>query len=192
MDIEKTRSLKKYWPVFAVTLGVVVIIIVLIMLMNGSTTTSGGGSSSEATRSLACTSESFDYPIYTYDYSTKKETVITATFNDDRLNRISLTHTLYYSSEEQIERSEAVNHAAMNISFANNNLEPDSFGANYRTLVSDPSALSLAMTMTTQADNIREEGAKYFMLQDVTNKDYTLEDLRTTYRNAGFKCEVNN
>ena len=192
MEIENRRGFKKYLPIFGVILGVVIIVIIFLILMKGTTTESGGYPSPESTKSLSCKSETFIYPIYRYDYSTKKETVITATFESDYLSRISLTYTLYYPTEDQIITSEAENHAAMNISFSNAGLGPDSYGANYRQLLSDKSAMALAMTMTTLADNIRDVGAKYFMLNEIENKDYTLNDVRTTYRNAGFKCEVNN
>lgn len=192
MEIEDKRGFKKYLPIIGVVLLIIVIVVIIIILMKGTTTESGGYPNPESTKSLACNSETFEYPFYRYDHSTKKTTVITATFENDRLNRISLTYTLFYPTEAEIITSEAENHAAMNISFSDAGLGPDSFGANYRQLLADTSSLSMAMTMTTLADSIRDIGAKYFMLNDVENKDYTLSDVRTAYRNAGFKCEVNN
>lgn len=192
MEIENRRGFKKYLPIVGVILGVVIIVIIILILMKGTTTESGGYPSPESTKSLACNSETFVYPFYNYDHSSKKDTTITATFENDHLSRISLTYTLYYPTKDQITTSEAENHAAMNISFSNVGLGPDSYGANYRQLLSDSSAMAMAMTMTTLADNIRDVGAKYFMLNEIENKDYTLNDVRTTYRNAGFRCEVNN
>ncbi|MBQ7202184.1 hypothetical protein IJS18_02240 [Candidatus Saccharibacteria bacterium] len=192
MEIESTHKWKKYLPILGVVVGVVVIVIIVLILMRGTTTTSGGYPNPESTKSLSCNSDTFVYPFFKYDNSTKKNTTITATFENEKMNRISLTYTLFYPTKEEVVKSEAENHAAMNISFSNAGLGPDSFGANYKELVSDPSALALAMTMTTLADNIRDVGAKYFMLEDIENKDYTLNDVRSTYRSAGFRCEVNN
>ena len=189
MEIKETHKLKKYLPIVAVVLVVTIIVTICILKMNGNTTTSGGFPDPESTKSLSCTSKDFDYKFFTVDGSKKKETTMRATFNGEKLNVISFIYDLYYNSKEEIVHSEAYNHAAMNISFSKSGLGPDSFGAIYKQLVSDPENMMLSTSMTAYSDQIGDSGAKYFLLEDLGG-DYTLTKVRQVYRNAGFTCET--
>ena len=189
MEIEKDHKVKKYLPIIGALLVITAVVTVCILKMMGSTTTSGGFPDPEKTKSLTCTSKDFVYKFFDYDGSKKKEAIFRATFANNKLHAISFIYDLYYNTKEEIIHSEAYNHAAMNISFSKTGLGPDSFGAVYKQLVSDPENMLLSTTMTTYSANLGDNGSKYFLLDELDG-DYTLEKVRQTYRNEGFTCEV--
>lgn len=189
---EKKNNTKKktkwgYWLLcilFCLALGIVATIVVNSMI--GTTSTSGGYPEAVKSVSLSCENTGLAYPIFTYDNSNRKETKITATFSSDKLNSISLVHSLYYSDSNSVIGSEAHNHAAMNINFGENRLEADSFSATY-----SKSDTRMQMTLFGKNSDFENPAAKkYFLLDDSSST--SLEDVEKNYEKKGFSCSLSN
>ena len=171
-----------------IILAIIICTIILILLMHGETKTAGENPSNVTSESLVCKSSSVDYPIFTYDHAKSKELKITANFYNDKVNALSLAYTLYYDNAEQIEASEAVNHADMNFSFANNGFDADYLNAHYSKMDD-----AMVMNLYATGKEITTTTAKYFVIkmEDQTSVPNTLAEYRKNYRAQGFNCEVN-
>ena len=187
---KKQKKMAGLWPVFVIIFLLVMIVVFLLIKMAGDTTTSGGFPGNESTKSLTCESNKYTYSFFTYDHSTRKESTFTATFKNDRLSNISFMYLLYYQTDEQVTESEAVNHAAMNISFSNSGLGADMFNATYAKMVTNDKVMK--MSLFANVTDINDVTSKYWLLESIKNKDYSLNDIQSVYRKAGFDCRVNN
>lgn len=190
MEEKEKSKFGTLWPIFAVVLLIATVTTIILIKMNGSTISGGGFPDPESTKSLSCTSNSFVYPFFEYDNSTKKEAVFTSTFQNDKLSNISFTYQLTYQTDEQVTESEARNHAAMNISFNKAGLSPDYFSATYAKMVSNDKVMK--MTLFGSSSDITDFSAKYLLLESISDSKMTLSNVRSVYRRAGFDCKVNN
>ncbi len=145
------------------------------------------GTTVEASKSLTCEAEGMQYPFFEYDNSTKKTTKINATFSGNKLDTISLIQELYYNNSDEIARSEAENHSALNLKTQGEGLGPDAFGANYAKL-SD----RLKFSMYAKAEKLEYETVKYFELDWVESGTYNLPTMEKIYTEKGFNCETIN
>lgn len=157
-------------------------------LMKGKTTISGNWPEPETSQSITCEIDNFAYPFFAYDKSTKKNIKINIIFNNDNLYSIALINTLYYDTENAIASSEAINHASMGLSFADNDLDAESLGMSFSKLQD-----SLKMSLYAKKSEINNQSAKYFMLEK-TSADgaYTFDEIKYLYENKGFNCKIIN
>ena len=188
MEEESPRKAKKTiasWPlVIAILLVVVLLILLGWFFTRGNITTTGDNPEVEKTNFIVCRNNEVFYPYFSYDNSEKKDLEITAIFNGDKLDTVSLVHTLYYSNHEDANRSEVLNHAAFNLETQNAGLGPDIFTAHYST-----SNNNLQLTLNAKAKDINDSNAKYLILGELTSGDYTKSILQRNYKNNGFSCE---
>ena len=175
---------------YYLALGLVVIAVVLgvVFWLKGETRTYGEYPSSEPSSSLVCESIGYNYPFFTYNYARKNTLQINVSLDKNELKTISLAYTLNYDSADEIDKSEAKNHAAMNKQFAEDELGHDQFGSNYAKL-SD----GVKYTIVADADEVYNKGgAKYFLLSEAGDPPFSSDAIVKAYRQKGIKCEKNN
>ncbi len=183
---KKTRKKSKTNWVGSIILTIILTaaVILVINLLNGTVTVTGDGGSVVQTSSLTCNSSDRLYYIYTIDDSVSKDIEVKVLFTGEEFTSIDLTSTQEYDAEDGAKRSEAHNHAAMNISFANAGLGADAFNANYTTTSS-----KMIMHLYAEASEYNEVAARYFYA-DGTNKSSTLEDFTEALNTRGFSCTI--
>lgn len=180
--IEK-KSKTSWFLIIGISLVLVAIVLMIYFFLQGETKVTGGWPEPEKSESLSCEVEGLTYPLFKYDNSSKKTTKVTAIFNDDRLEKMSLVHQQYYNNSSEIEQSEAENHAAMNLRMQDEGLGPDALGMHFARL-SD----SLKMSLYADASEINGSTVKYFELEGVSK--YDEDTIRTAYEQKGFGCVV--
>ncbi len=187
-DARGRKEGKTNWPAtIGTSLLLTAIVLILCFFLQGETKVTDDGGTVESSKSLACEVEGAQYPFFDYDNSTKKTTKINAVFNGDKLDTISLIHELYYNSSDEIVRSEAENHATLNLKTQGEGLGPDAFGANYAKL-----ADRLKFSMYAKAEKLKYETVKYFELDWVESGTYNLPTMEKIYTEKGFDCETIN
>ncbi|MBQ2695118.1 hypothetical protein IJG04_00555, partial [Candidatus Saccharibacteria bacterium] len=166
----KKRDKNTWLIVVSILLVCIAVVCLILFLTQGQTTVTGGYDGLEAQEHLVCESKTTTYPLFSYDNSTSKSMKITATFRDDDLNSISLTYKLNYDDAEEIKKSEATNHGALNTTSQDEGLGPDAYEATYSKL-KDGLQLSLYAT----GSEIDSRALKYFMLDSLTSTSYSQE-----------------
>lgn len=188
MEEDSPKKSKRYiasWPMLIILLLVIAIIIFLIWFFTrGNVTTTGSNPEIESVDSIVCDITDSKYPFFTYDNSTKKATKVTTTFRNNKLDTVSLIHTLYYPNIEESGKSETLNHAALNINTQNAGLGPDIFNAHYTT-TSD----SMQLLLSAKTKEISSDTAKYLLLDETNGGNYTKSVVLKNYKNKGFSCE---
>ncbi len=185
---KKRKKSKTNWPAtIGTSLLLTAIVLILCFFLQGETKVTDSGTTVEASKSLTCEAEGMQYPFFEYDNSTKKTTKINATFSGNKLDTISLIQGLYYNNSDEIARSEAENHSALNLKTQGEGLGPDAFGANYAKL-SD----RLKFSMYAKAEKLEYETVKYFELDWVESGTYNLPTMEKIYTEKGFNCETIN
>ena len=190
---ETTKKSKSKTSHKLVYVGIALICIALVLIimfgLQGETKISGNFPNPEKTSSLHCEVVGHSYPFFTYDNSKKRTIEVDAVFTGNNLDMVALVYTLNYDDEDTIKESEAVNHAAMNKHFAEDNLGHDLFGSTY-TVLSD----GVKYNISAKADEIKSsEEAKYFLLDGTgsENTSYTIDSMEKIYRQKGLKCTRN-
>lgn len=183
-SVKVNKNNKTSWLLMA-GIGLILIVVVLIFFffMQGETKTSGGWSETEISESMSCEAEGLAYPLFKYDNANKKTTKITAIFNSGKLKTISLVQQQYYDDEDAIVRSEAENHAAMNLLMQEEGLGPDALGMNFAKLTNN-----LKMSLFADDSKLNGGTAKYFELDDASK--YDMATMQAVYEQKGFKCVV--
>lgn len=167
------------------TILAAIIIVLLTLLLSGKTTTTGNYPDNENNKSLTCVSNDINYPIFTYDNSTKKEAKINILFSKDSIRSIALTYSLYYGDATSIIASEAHNHAAMNISFGANNLGTDALNAKYAKLEN-----RMQMNLYATNSEINNVALRYFLINiDNDPTPDTVSSYKAIYEDEGMNCE---
>lgn len=165
-----------------------VVVIVILNLLNGSVTVSGQYPGSEKTYSLTCNSSTWDYPIFNYINTNKKEVKIIAIFdNENMLHRISLLYVLTYDNSSTAKHSRDVNHAAQNLSYADRGLNADALLASYYT-----NDGIFQFNISANSDEINGNTDIYFSLGDILDGNYTKETVERAYTSQGFNCIESN
>ena len=181
----KNRNTRKMiYAIVGVLLVVTAIVLIILFLLNGRTTIGDTTKTNVTAESLSCESDDAEYPIFSYDDSDRKNIKINMLFGEKKLDTLSFVYRLYYTDNDKIVSSEAVNHADMNKSFSKDGLSPDAFGANY-ALLSD----SMQMTLNANKKQIDGVSSKYFLLEGVNN--YSKDSLKNHFESKGFKCKDN-
>ena len=168
------------------TIFVAIIILLLVFSLQGKTTTTGDYPENVSDKSLVCTGNDIEYPIFTYDKSNKKELEISLLFTRDKIRSIALRYSLYYNDTIDITGSEAHNHAAMNISFGKDGMGADALNATYARLDN-----RMQMNLYATNDQIDSTALKYFLIN--SDGDYipnTIDNFKAIYENKGLACET--
>ncbi|MBR3248740.1 hypothetical protein IKF89_01785 [Candidatus Saccharibacteria bacterium] len=189
-SISKTKKVKKksktnWYLTIGISLLLTAVVLAICFFMQGETKTSGDWPELETSESLSCEVEGLAYPLFKYDNSDRKTTKVSMVLNNGKLRTISLVYQLYYSDSSKIERSEAENHAAMNLRMQDEGLGPDALGMNFARL-----ADSMKMSLYADASALNGGTVKYFELDNVSK--YDLGTLRTAYEQKGFGCVAKN
>lgn len=187
-EAQKTKKKKKSKTDWLGSIGLTLILTAVALLiwffLNGQTTVTGEQTGVTQTSSLTCKIENAQYPIFTVDEATKKETEVKVLFDGDRMNSVSLTQTMYYDSPENAKMSRNHNHAAMNTSFGNAGLAADAFNANY-TATDD----RMIMTLYAAESEYNEVTAKYF-LANGTSKRSSIDEFTKVLNTQGLSCYI--
>ncbi|MBQ9180780.1 hypothetical protein IJ135_01645 [Candidatus Saccharibacteria bacterium] len=183
---QKSKNTVNWLMLAGLLLMVGAVVLILIFFMQGETTVSGDFPEPQSSESIACEATNVAYPFFKEDEATSKTLKINMMMSRDKLSSISLNYTLNYATEKEASSSEAVNHAALNLSTQGEGLGADIFGAHYSVGTS-----SLKFGLYAHADDITEKSAKYLMLEDYPSTGYTKNYLTQNYAAKGLKCVVN-
>lgn len=167
---------------------VVAVILAIWFLLNGEKTVTGGYPATEKATALSCTKRDETYSILDskIERTDTKDLKIDAIFNGQELNSIALSYMLYYGNNDLAATGEAKVHAAMNDSFNENELSPDSLGANYNKMQNN-----VKMTLYATRSELNDKTAKYFLLDFSVRNPLTLDSMKKHYEGKEFKCDVN-
>ena len=182
---EKLRKKNKssWFLIIGIGLLLVAVILAIYFFLRGETKVTGGWPEPETSESLSCEIEGLAYPLFKYDNSNKETTKVDVIFDDDKLKTISLVQQQYYDNSGEIERSEAENHAAMNLRMQDEGLGPDALEMNFARLTD-----SLKMSLYADAEKINGSTVKYFELDGVGK--YDRNTIQMAYEQKGFDCVV--
>ena len=186
--MEDKKKVKKVgWLVpTSLVLIFVAIIAIIILLLNGETKITGEFEGQKNTEALICEGEETAYPIFKYDNANSKSLKINAVFEDEKLTSISLIYKLDYDTEEEMKKSESVNHVAMSDNFADDGMEFDDLNSKYSFLDN-----SLQFSLYGRGDELNQKSLRYFMLLNIYDKDkLTKEKAAKTYNEKGLDCEI--
>ena len=171
-----------------IVLCVVIFGLILFFTTGKTTTTAPSSEHTEFSKSVACESSSVDYPLFEYDSSNSKTLQINAVFKNDKLDSVSLMYKLVYDNKDLANKSESINHAAMNVSFGQNGLGADALGATY-----GKSKNNFQMSIYATDTDLNGQTLKYFMLDsDTEPEEYSQEKLAEAYNSQGLKCNIKN
>ena len=176
------------WPIVA---GIILIcaaaVCLLACFMQDKLTITGDYVGTIKAEQLVCESEVTLYPLFNYDNSVSKSIKINASFESNELSSISLIYKLNYNSTEEISKSEAINHGALNTLSQNEGLGPDAYGAKYSKLGD-----GLQLSLYAVKNDIDDRALKYFMLENIDSTSYSQEKIAVAYTNKGLKCKIRN
>lgn len=184
MDREKIKLFSYTLFIIAASVGVAALI---MSATNGSIIYTDNNLGIYANTVLSCTSPSVNYPFFTYDDSESRELSIDVIFSDKILNAISLKYILYYSDQDKISKSQATNHAAMDISFYSSGLGANSFDAVY-SILND----SMRMTLYATKNIFNRSAAQYFMIDvpDEAPVPQSIDEFEAIYKKGGLNCTI--
>lgn len=182
------KEKKKYSSTIIIgTFLLATIIILIIFLSSSKTTISGQYPDVKNNDTLTCKANGVNYPFFTYDNSVEKNIKINVLFVEDNVRSISLIYSLYYNDNSAIVASEAHNHAAMNINFANDGLKPDALGATYSRLDDN-----MKMSLFLYSSEFTDVSKKYILVDNENVLPKSIEDFRRNYEKQNFECEIIN
>ena len=180
-----TKRSKTALPTVGILLVIVATVLIIIFFLIGQIVVSGDFPTPIATESITCESNSLAYPFFTYDNSSSGSTKINAIFQNDKLSSISLIYTLTYPDNSTAEKSRTENHAAMNISFQENQLPADALGATYSV-----NKNTFQLSLYVASNEFTSKSQKYFLLDNLNINNR--KTIKTIYEQKGFKCLENN
>lgn len=182
----KTTRPAVNWPLVGLILVFVAIFGFILFLQNGETVVTGEFDKPEKRESLACEAKNIPYSVFDYDNAKEKSLKISITFSDNSFDSASLIYWLEYDDEEELEYSEARNHAVMNQKFDADGMSPDSLNAKYSVIDS-----GMQFSIFVSGDDINNKILKYFLLDKVIDsKAITLEKIAKIYNEAGLNCDI--
>jgi hypothetical protein len=165
-----------------IVLIIIAIIFVLLSQMIGRITITQKENKEKEMHSIACEAEGLPYPYFSYNNSEKTELKINATFEENKLESISLVYILTYSSKDGAEASELKNHIDFELMIQKE-------GLRNTTLHSDHKVLDnlYQLTIYNSKNELNEKIAKYYLL-DSLQGDYTQADVGNTLAKKGLNC----
>lgn len=178
---ERLRRSNRIWVlVWAVVFAVIAIVIISAM---GSSRRSDEGQTigTVEIHSVTCESSDISYPFFTYTDVLTKNLRIVMTHSDGEMRSISLQYNLSYADTDKMIKSEAYNHAAMNLKYGEDNLEADAFNSVYAMMDKD-----LRFSLYALKEEIGTKGKKYFLIDKVD--DYNIDRIQQEYGKLGLKC----
>lgn len=185
---QKTKKKKKSKTDWLGSIGLTLILTAVALLvwffLNGQTKVTGEPTGVTQNSSLTCKVSDVNYPIFTVDDASSKETEVKVLFNGDKMKSVSLTQTMYYNSLDEAKKSEAHNHAAMNVAFGNAGLAADAFEAHYTTQED-----KMVMTLYAEAEEYNEVAAKYFRANG-TSKRSSIDEFTKALNSQGLSCHI--
>ena len=183
----KTKNKQKVWlTIIGIFLILISIVSIICFLLSGQTTTTGQTGSIVSSNSLTCEGNNIPYQFLSYDNAKSKNAKITASFNDDKLNAISFSYTLYYGSPEQAEESKTINSAELNVFYGKDGLPANSFS---KSLYADNEKTVISLYANT--DDFNDRTSKYF-IADGLGKNSSFDSFVKKYEEQGFICKQNN
>ncbi len=180
--VERHIRANRFWVLVWSIFFAIFAIVIAISLASQRGVKKGENPDAIYLSSLTCESNEYIYPFFTFDESVKSELRIIAIFGDNEFKTISLQQTLYYDDDESVAASEAVNHAAINISFGDNGLEADALGANFANTQG-----GMRFGLYETREKIEDEYMQYFLLDEAGGYDY--EHVKRAYEELGMTCE---
>ena len=184
MDSKKRNAWKTNLPVALCAILLIAIAGFFIAFATSEkVTTTGGYPEDYKNASLRCIANNQDYPFFRYGKSNSKTTSVSIIFANDGLDSISIVHELHYGDQREVEGSEAQNHAAMGIRFADDGLGTDPFSAHY----SKQDGI-MSMTLYAKVSELTSIAKKYFLIQDDFNINSSISDYVKMYKMQNFTC----
>lgn len=187
MDNKPKKNNKSFITVLIVSIIFTILGICLFLwfFANGETTTTGHFPKPETSESLTCESNNIQLPILNTDNTTKTSSKVMVTFTENKLNSISMTYSLYYNSQNQVETSESTNHAKLNLKTQEEGLGPNIFNLHFSKFNDH-----LEIHMYADSNNITEKTSSYLLLDNIKTLDKST--IRQNYIDRDFKCVVKN
>ena len=187
MDNIPKKNNKSFLTVLIVSVIFTILAIGLFLwfFANGETTTTGNFPKPETSKSLTCESNTIQSSILNTNNTTRTTSKVTAAFTGNKLDSISITYSLYYSSQDQIEASETTNHANFNLRTQNEGLGPNIFNLHFVKTTDH-----LEINMYANSKDITEKTSSYLLLDNATALDRST--IEQNYTNKDFKCIVKN
>ena len=103
--VKPEKSPKPFLRLGIVLVIFIALIIVVLYFLRGKTTTTNEQIPTVKSTSLSCFSDSFVYPIFTYDGAKSRELSIKMIFSEDTLKSVALEYSLFYDSVELIREA---------------------------------------------------------------------------------------
>ncbi len=162
-----------------------IIIIALVFLLRGKETTTGDFPSPITNEALTCEKSSTAYAKISALNSKSQNITVTMIFNGTTsLNKISLSYTLKFDSDEAAKQAEASAHAQFS-----EHLSIDKFSFTEFNNKFSPLNNKLSVSIYGDSTDLESSArASYFMLDTKKSTPVTLEDFRNAYKKQGFKC----
>lgn len=182
--VNKAKNNQRVWLVIiGIFLVLVSIVSIVLFLLNGQTTITSQNGGVIRTESLVCEGDNVPYRFLSYDNSNVKRAKITASFNDDKLDAISFSYSLYYSDLKLIETSKTINSAELNVFYGKDGLPANSFS---KSLYSDSEKVMISLYADT--NDFNDKTSKYFMA-DGLGKNSSFDSFVKVYTSQGFNCK---
>ena len=169
-----------------IIIAVVLVTIIIVKAMEGETTGDVTISGEAKVTGLTCKNKTLAHPAFTSKPANSYMNTVTTTFWDDKLSSISLLAEGNYDTEQMMEEAKAFAEADYNLTLANKYGEKiDVFSANFTV---NGTKLQLAQT-TRDIGKINTNTVTYFLLDQGTDIQKSLDGLKKQYESKGFTCE---
>lgn len=166
---------------------VAAVVLLAVFLVNGQTQVGGAYPAPVTSKTLVCETSGLAHPVAGDKFATSSTMKINAIIDGEKLKVISLIYTTNYADEVAAEDGRNEEHAAMNLSYADEGLEVDALGASYSR-----SGTKVTMSLYATANEVNSVSEKYLLLDGLGTGNYTAKLMKTAYEQKGFKCIENN
>ena len=166
------------------TLFIAVSVVLLFwFLLRGQTFVSGKYPEPEASKSLTCFREDYDYPVYNSQDATKSTTSIVAIFSENSISSISLTQKYYYNDEASAMANKGRFQVTMSKCFAGSSLKYGALGVSY-AVAND----MLRISLSADSNEINGNSKSYFL---INGSPESFSDYKENYEGQQFVCKEN-
>ncbi|MBP5647698.1 hypothetical protein J6X04_00165 [Candidatus Saccharibacteria bacterium] len=173
-----------------IALVLVAIAIFFWMLINGKETRISSEKENVPVSVLYCTSGNIEGAFFTSETVNTTKNEIKVMFEDDKLNNIFYAYNGTYRSTEVAREDETRLHAKYNLYMGDNNISQESLSPAYSVVNS-----KLHLTLyVDDYDKINSVTSVFFFINEDKIEDYekySIDEMKTFYKNKGFKCEIN-
>jgi len=161
--------------------------LLVCFFLHGQTTITGSWITDRKMENMVCVANEVKYPFFDYDNSKRTSIKINVIFQGDVPIFISLTYLQYHNTEKESTDSENLNHVAMNSAFSQDGLGFDALNLKFSKFSN-----GLQMSLYTESDGINVVSKKYFLLENIANNQFTMDEMRSIYATQGLDCKSNN